>query len=168
MPTDNNVIQCQDRLKVRQRKMNPAYQAIKFGRSCLSRGDGLDLFFTLHNAPQGPKDASGWRPESDLLVQLFDLVLCNTCGIRDDLSIGLVVNVYGEIGSVKPIAFLMCWIRAMVLKRVRQGWVVIIRPPFIEMVGNVVAARIGSCILEINDNQLVVFGSTQRKRLVQL
>lgn len=44
----------------------------------------------------------------------------------------------------------------MGLKRMRMGRVMVIRPPFVKVVGNVIASRVGRGILKVDHNKLLI------------
>lgn len=134
------------------------YQIIKIDLCTFVSDDRLDLFFRLYYAPQRPESARSGTPNSYLPFESIHAVLRDFADVDNFLVSAPRIHLYRKIRTVEVFSLLYRRIGGMVRKRMCVSRVVIVGLPFMEVIGDIKAAVIGSGVLEIDDDQLVVLG----------
>ena len=127
--------------------------------------NGSDLLFGLDDAPQCPESTTTWTPYPDLSLECLDLFLADSFPTAQHLLSITCVHLHGEIGAVEFLALSGRGVRIVRLEGMSLRRMMVISPPFMEMVGNVVTAGIRRGVFKVDDDVLAM---DQRQRTGRL
>lgn len=131
------------------------HKIVKLDLAATTRDNHVDLLARLDDPPQRPKYAARRTPCPDLMLELVDAVLADLLTAPNHLLAIQLVHLNRQVRAVEVLPLGELRVGEM-HERVRVGGVVVVCSPFVEMVGNVVPARIGRCVFEINDDVAVM------------
>lgn len=118
----------------------------------------LDVFPGLHNSPDSPHRMRRWAPHAHLIVECCD-ELVEVRWLEDGIISALDEHVgMLDVRGVKVASLGESGVAGCV-EEVRSGSVVV-RGPFVEVVGDVERCWVGTCILKVDDDDLERRGFT--------